>query len=110
MTDTQKIEELEAEVAALKNALAAQHTAAETKRVVDFDKIKSAIDSSAKTVLEAVKPVVAKYQEPGRAAVEKVGGKVSENPFLSVVAAFGAGIVIGKLLELACRSGGNGEN
>lgn len=57
--------------------------------------------------MEAIKPVIAKYEEPSRAAVAKVGGKVSDNPFLSVVVAFGAGIVIGTILNYCC--GGRGE-
>ena len=60
-------------------------------------------------VIEAIKPIVAKYEEPSRAAVAKVGGKVADNPFLSVVVAFGAGIVIGKLLDLCCRGCGEEE-
>lgn len=100
----QRIIELEAEVAALKDALAAQQdNAVNTRKYFDIDKIRSAIDDGTKSVIEAIKPVVEKYEEPSRAAVARVGGKVSDNPFLSVVVAFGAGIVIGKILDCCCR-------
>jgi len=98
----QRVAELEAEIATLKDALAAQQESA-PKKYVDFEKIKSAVDAGSQKVIEAIKPIVAKYEEPSRAAVAKVGGKVADNPFLSVVVAFGAGIVIGKLLDLCCR-------
>ena len=97
----QRIEELETEIAALKNALAAQDKAAQARRVVDFAKVRKAIDDSAKNVMDTVKPIVVKCSEPGRAAAEKVGATVSDNPIVSVVAAFGIGIIIGKLLELS---------
>lgn len=99
----QRIIELEAEVAALKDALAQQQDGAYgTRKYFDVDKIKNAIDEGTKSVIEAVKPVVEKYEEPSKAAVAKVGGKLSDNPFLSVVVAFGAGIVIGKILDCCC--------
>ena len=84
-TSEDVIMELKAEIEALKCAIAEQQEKAEAKRM-----------------LAAVKPVIEKYEEPGRAAVAKVGTRVSDNPFLSVVIAFGAGIVIGKLLDYCC--------
>ena len=104
----QRIAELEAEIATLKDALAAQQESS-PKKYVDLEKIKNAVDASSQKVIEAIKPILAKYEEPGRAAAAKVGGKVSENPFLSVVVAFGAGIMIGKLLDLCCRGCGEEE-
>lgn len=106
MTDInseQRIAELEAQILVLKDALAAQHEELEAKRSIDFDKVKKAVDNSAQTVLNAVRPIIERYEEPSRAAVAKVGSKVSDNPFLSVVVAFGAGIVIGELLKCCCR-------
>lgn len=99
----QRVVDLEAEVEALKGALEEQQQTAETKRLIDFAKVKGAVDEGAKKVLEAIKPVIEKYEEPSRAAVAKVGGKVSDNPFLSVIVAFGAGIIIGKVLDCCCR-------
>lgn len=103
--NNERIVELETEIAALKKALAAQSEVLESRSVVDFAKIKKAIDDGTKSMVEAVKPVVQKCSEPGKVAAEKVGAKVSENPIISVIAAFGVGIVIGKLLELSlsCR-------
>jgi len=95
-----EIEELESQIADLKEEIAEQHETAEEKRVIDFTKIKGAIDDSARGVIDTIKPYIEKYQQPGKEAVAKVGEKVSDNPFLSVVIAFGAGIVIGKLLDL----------
>ena len=101
-TSEDVIMELKTEIEALKCAIAEQQEKAEAKRVIDFNKVKSTLDDGAKTLLAAVKPVIEKYEEPGRAAVAKVGTRVSDNPFLSVVIAFGAGIVIGKLLDYCC--------
>jgi ElaB/YqjD/DUF883 family membrane-anchored ribosome-binding protein len=106
MTDAgsseEKMMELESEVETLKETIAEHEEKAEAKRMVDFVKLKDAINSSAKEVLDAIKPVIEKYEEPGRAAVSKVERRVADNPFLSVVIAFGAGIVIGKLLDYHC--------
>ena len=99
----QRVAELEAEIATLKDALAAQQESGQ-KKYFDLEKIKNAVDAGSQKVLEAIKPIVSKYEEPSRAAVARVGGKVSDNPFLSVVVAFGAGIVIGKILDCCCRS------
>ncbi|MDD4159834.1 MAG: hypothetical protein PHO18_02685, partial [Synergistaceae bacterium] len=77
MTDVKTSEdvilELKAEIEALKCAFAEQQEKAEAKRIIDFNKVKSTLDDGAKTLLAAVKPVIEKYEEPGRAAVSKVG-------------------------------------
>jgi len=98
----EKIMELESEVGSLKEALAEHEETTEAKRIIDFAKLKDAISASAKEIIDAIKPVIEKYEEPGKAAVSKVERKVADNPFLSVVLAFGAGIVIGKLLDCHC--------
>jgi len=104
-TKDERIMELEAEIADLKKELEEHKEAAEAKHLIDFEKVKSAIDDSAHGVLNAIRPVIEKYEEPGRMAVAKVGNKVSDNPFLSVIVSFGAGIVIGKILDSCCRRG-----
>ncbi len=96
------ITELETEIEALKSALAEHEETSEAKRVIDFAKLKNAISDSAKDVLDTIKPVIEKFEEPSRAAVAKVGNRVSDNPFLSIIIAFGAGIVIGKILDCQC--------
>ena len=101
-TSEDAITELRAEIEELKSTIAQQQEKAEAKSIVYFNKVKNTLDDGAKSLLAAVKPVLEKYEEPGRAAVEKVGARVSDNPFLSVVIAFGAGIVIGKLLDYCC--------
>ncbi|NLX84996.1 MAG: hypothetical protein GXZ00_05220 [Synergistaceae bacterium] len=101
-TSEDAIAELKTEIEALKSTIAEQQEKAEAKSIVYFNKVKNTLDDGAKSLLAAVKPVLERYEEPGRAAVEKVGTRVSDNPFLSVVVAFGAGIVIGKLLDLCC--------
>lgn len=98
----ERIVELEAEIEELKNALAEHQEKNEAKRLIDFNKVKTAIDDSARGIMAAVKPVIEKYEEPGRAAVAKVGNRVSDNPFLSVMVAFGVGIVIGKIIDCCC--------
>ena len=101
-TSEDAIMELKAEIEALKCALAEQQEKAEAKSIVYFNKVKNTLDDGAKSLRAAVKQVIEKYEEPGREAVAKVGTRVSDNPFLSVVIAFGAGIVIGKLLDFCC--------
>ena len=81
-TSEDVIMELKAEIEALKCAIAEQQEKAEAKRIIDFNKVKNTLDDGAKTLLAAVKPVIEKYEEPGRAAVNKVGTRVSDNPFL----------------------------
>ncbi len=101
-TNEDIIMELKTEIEALKCAIAEQQEEAEAKRTIDFNKVKSTLDDGAKSLLAAIRPVIDKYEEPGRAAVAKVSNRVSDNPFLSVIIAFGAGIVIGKLLDYCC--------
>ena len=105
----ERIAELEAKIQELEGALGAQNESEEKKHLVDFAKVKGAIDSSAEYVLNAIRPVMERYEEPSKAAVAKVGGKVSENPFLSVAVAFGAGIVIGTVLNYCCKAGSHSE-
>ena len=105
MTDInseERIAELEAQVKALQNALTVQQST-ETKPLIDFKKVKSAIDDGSEYVIKAMRPLIEKYEEPSKAAVAKVETKVSDNPFLSVAVAFGAGIVIGTVLNYCCK-------
>lgn len=101
-TNEEIIMELKDEIETLKCAIAEQQEKAEAKRIIDFNKVKNTLDDGAKNLLEAVKPMIERYEEPGRVAVAKVGTRVSDNPFLSVIIAFGSGIVIGKLLDYCC--------
>ena len=99
-TSEDVIMELKAEIEALKCAIAEQQEKAEAKRIIDLNKIKGTLDEGAKSLLAAVKPVIENTRSEGRLSPKS--GQVSDNPFLSVVIAFGAGIVIGKLLDYCC--------
>ncbi len=106
MTDInseERIAELEAQVEALREALEAQQECAQTKPLIDFTKVKSAIDDGSEYVINAMKPLIEKYEAPSKAAVAKVENKVTDNPFLSVAVAFGAGIVIGTVLNYCSK-------
>lgn len=96
------IEELKAEVESLKELLAAR-----SHRGVNLDKLKEALGDGSDYMLDAIRPIIAKYEEPTKQAVEKASLKVSDNPFLSVTVAFGAGIVIGTVLNFCCKSSSN---
>ncbi|MDO5562353.1 MAG: hypothetical protein Q4F74_01935 [Synergistaceae bacterium] len=99
MTPEKQIERLEARVEELTAALDAK---VESK--VDLTKIKNALNGGTDYVLNAIRPVIDKYEQPTKEAVAKAGGKVSDNPFLSVAVAFGAGIIIGTVLNHCCKS------
>ncbi|NLV81694.1 MAG: hypothetical protein GXZ18_01620 [Synergistaceae bacterium] len=98
----QSIEELKEEVESLKELLANK-----VPRRVNFDKLKEALGDGSDYVLNAIRPIIERYEEPGKQAVEKVGTRVSDNPFLSVAAAFGAGIVIGTVLNFWSKTNSN---
>lgn len=99
LSPEKQIERLEARVEELTAELSAKQTPK-----IDLGKIKSALDGGTDYVLNAIKPVIDKYEQPTRDAVSKAGGKVSDNPFLSVAVAFGAGINIGTVLNCCCKS------
>lgn len=97
-----KVEELKEEVESLKELLAAR-----SHRGVNLDKLKEALGDGSDYLLDAIRPIVEKYEKPTKQAVEKASIKVSDNPFLSVTVAFGAGIVIGTVLNFCCKSSSN---
>lgn len=99
----ERIEELEAELADLKEVLEGYKEEAEDAVETKIEKVRSVLEAKADDLMASVKPVLDKYEESGKAAVGKVGDKVADNPFMSVVVAFGAGIVIGKLLDMCCK-------
>ncbi|MGI6442949.1 MAG: hypothetical protein GXZ13_06565 [Synergistaceae bacterium] len=90
----QELEDLKNEIRALK-----EHIEGNAVKKLDFDKLKEKLGSGSDYVLNAIRPIIEKYENPSRQMAEKVETKVAENPFLSLVVAFGAGIVIGSLLN-----------
>lgn len=50
-------------------------------------------------LVEELAPVIEKYKNSGKEAVAKVEDTISEKPLTSLLLAFTAGIIIGKLLD-----------
>lgn len=99
-------EKLELELADMRNEvlkLRSQLNAAASDKL-NFEKLKEKVGSGSDYILNAIKPIIEKYEEPGRQVVEKVETKVSESPFISVAAAFGVGVMVGTILNLINRS------
>jgi len=103
MTEDQKIkqdiEELQEEFQELKE-LAGEYT----EEVVEegkgrMRKAKRRISKRSEDLLDELMPILERYQDSGREVVERVEHKVTDNPLLSLAVAFGAGMLIGKLLD-----------
>lgn len=98
----QELEDLKNEIRALK-----EHLEGGSGRKVSFDKLKETLGSGSDYILNTIRPIIEKYENPSRQVAEKVETKVAENPFLSLVVAFGAGIVIGSLLNFCGKHASN---
>ncbi|MDL2297811.1 hypothetical protein LJC40_01505 [Synergistaceae bacterium OttesenSCG-928-D05] len=62
-------------------------------------KMKKHIGRRSEELLDELMPIIEKYQGSGREVVERVENKVCDNPLLSLAVAFGAGLIIGRLLD-----------
>lgn len=98
----QELEDLKNEIRVLK-----EHLEGGSGRKVSFDKLKETLGSGSDYILNTIRPIIEKYENPSRQVAEKVETKVAENPFLSLVVAFGAGIVIGSLLNFCGKHASN---
>lgn len=107
MTPEEKIACLESRIEVLQGVvdsiLEREHEENQAK-VLDVDKLKDAFSTGSDYVLNAVRPVVEKYEATGKEAVEKVENKVTESPLASIAAAFGIGIALGAVINFAVRA------
>ena len=107
MTPEEKIACLESRIEVLQSVvdsiLEREHEENQAK-VLDVDKLKDAFSTGSDYVLNAVRPVVEKYEASGKEAVEKVENKVTESPLASIAAAFGIGIALGAVINFAVRA------
>jgi ElaB/YqjD/DUF883 family membrane-anchored ribosome-binding protein len=98
-----RIDEMRAEIAALRTML-------EEKREKPADKttdIRSMLEEGFARVSDAIKPLAQEAGRrigvPARSPVMTVEEKIALHPFAAVMAALGAGFVVGKAIEIAAR-------
>lgn len=64
-----------------------------------FRQMKRELRRKTDDLAEELAPIIEKYKSSGREAVAKVEDKIAEKPITSLLLAFTAGIIIGKLLD-----------
>ena len=101
-TSQARIEAMEAKIAELEARLRAQAPEADEEGKELIENIRS----GAGRLYDELSPFVEKYKEEREAAMRAVCTKISEHPLISVAAAFGAGLVIAKLLDNKVCLGG----
>lgn len=103
MTDDQRIkqdlEELQQEFDELKQLAGEYSEAAADEVDGKIRQAKKKIRRRSEELMDELAPIIEKYQDTGRVAVRRVEDKVIDNPLLALAVAFGAGLVIGKLLD-----------
>ena len=104
MTPEEKIAYLENRIEILQGVVDSVLEREHEAKVLDVDKLKAAFNTGSDYVLNAVKPVVERYEASGKEAVEKVENKVTESPLASIAAAFGIGIALGAVINFAVRA------
>ena len=101
------VEAMKAEIAELKDALAEKEHQV-MKKMPDMEKVKATFREGYNKISEAVKPILdqadVKLGEPAREAMHKVEKNITVHPLASVAVALGAGLVIGKLLDIMHRA------
>lgn len=98
-----RMEEMKAEIAALKELLAEKKDEA-VSRIPD---IKSMVEEGFAKVSDAIRPLAEEANRrignPTKEAVSRVEEKIAVHPFAAVMIALGAGLVVGKMLDIATR-------
>lgn len=64
-----------------------------------FRQMKRELRRKTDDLVEELTPIIAKYKNSGKEAVAKVEDTIAEKPITSLLLAFTAGIIIGKLLD-----------
>jgi ElaB/YqjD/DUF883 family membrane-anchored ribosome-binding protein len=88
----EEFEELKAQVTSMADLL-------KQKAEEDKANLTSSIKQNFDEYSEKAKEQLAHAKELGSEGIEKVGGKVKENPFASLLIAFGAGYLISKAIK-----------
>jgi ElaB/YqjD/DUF883 family membrane-anchored ribosome-binding protein len=98
-----RIEEMKAEIAALRIMLA-------EKREKPADKapeIRSMLEDGFAKVSDAIRPLAREVSRgigrPARSVVTNIEEKIALNPLAAIMVALGAGLVVGKALDIAAR-------
>lgn len=64
-----------------------------------FRRMKRELRRKTDDLVEELTPIIEKYKNSGKEAVAKVEDTIAEKPITSLLLAFTAGIIIGKLLD-----------
>lgn len=95
-----KIEEMEARIAELEAQLAGCAEKEESHICEEACEVSKDFKARAERFYRDLAPFVEKYREGREEIVKKVSCKVCEHPAAAMAVAFGAGLVIAKLLEI----------
>lgn len=98
-TTTATDSELRKEFAELKKQVSTLTELLKKKGEQETDNMKHVIEKSYQEAKEKAKEHLHHAQEVGADGIEKVGGKVKENPFSSVLLAVGVGYLLSKSLK-----------
>lgn len=105
----ERFENMKAEIASLKDTLV-EKEASVAKNMPDMGKIKSLFEDAFAKLVETIRPVLdganRSISEPAKAVASKVEEKIIIHPFTAVMIALGAGIVIGKTINIVSRISG----
>lgn len=105
----ERFENMKAEIASLKDTLV-EREASVAKNMPDMGKIKSLFEDAFAKLIETIRPVLdganRSISEPAKAVASKVEEKIIIHPFTAVMIALGAGIVIGKTINIVSRVSG----
>lgn len=105
----ERFENMKAEIASLKDNLV-EREASVAKNMPDMGKIKSLFEDAFAKLIETIRPVLdganRSISEPAKAVASKVEEKIIIHPFTAVMIALGAGIVIGKTINIVSRVSG----
>lgn len=105
----ERFENMKAEIASLKDTLV-EREASVAKNMPDMGKIKSLFEDAFAKLIETIRPVLdganRSISEPAKAVASKVEEKIIIHPFTAVLIALGAGIVIGKTINIVSRVSG----
>lgn len=100
----EQMETMKREIKSLREKLA-EKEAKVINNNPDLGKIKEMLEEGFAKVTDAVRPVIEaanhKIGEPAKAVASRVEDHIVVHPFMSIVCALGAGLIIGKLMSVA---------
>lgn len=110
MTDKEvqtELKELKADLSNLRSDMASLMEALKKSGISKAEKLKDSVQDEIHHRREELRRLVKEAQASGKSvmsdAVEEIGGKVEQHPMSSILAAFGVGFMIAKLMDLGNR-------